>query len=203
MEIPGRQITLVIDVRPDGAGHWIGSAIVPGFDVKGAPLTKLSVTGSSIQFTIQDVLGEPTVTAEIRNGVMKGNFSAAGNSAPFALRQVGPTQVDLPLRNTMVQPELEGEWHANAAYMGSSLDVKLSLRNGTDGASATFSVTKSKESSFPVNLVRQEGSSLMLEIGGGQLGLEAEFDRNSDEIRGTVRIGGVESPIVFRRGGAK
>jgi hypothetical protein len=39
VQIPGRQLRLVIDLAEASDGHWIGSATVPGFGVKGAPLT--------------------------------------------------------------------------------------------------------------------------------------------------------------------
>jgi hypothetical protein len=38
VQIPGQELKLVVDLSDQGGKDWVGSIIVPGFGVKGAPL---------------------------------------------------------------------------------------------------------------------------------------------------------------------
>ncbi len=201
IEIPGRSTTLIIDLDKDATSAWVGSAVMPGFGVKGAPLAHLTLNGTAIAFTIQGVLGDPAVKAQIGGDTITGEFSDAGNSAPLTLHKIGPAQVDLPPKSTLVQHEYEGEWAAQVMYGGSPLKLKLAVKNGVEAASATLVAIRTKENPFPVTLVRQDGRFLMLNA--GPVELEATFDRGSGEIRGTARIGGVEMPVAFHKEAAK
>lgn len=203
VEIPGRQMTLVIDLTADASGHWTGSAIVPGFHVKGAPLSPLAVKDGAVEFTIAGVLGDPAVKARVAGDTLAGEFTASGNSAHFTLHRAGVAQVELPPTSTTVERALEGQWTAPITYMGNPFQVKLTLANKDGTASANFFLVRTKENPFPVDLVRQEDAQITLEMAGGQLGLDAAFDRTASEIRGTLRIGSVDVPIALRKGSAQ
>jgi hypothetical protein len=202
VSIPGRAVTLVIDLGQDNSGNWIGSATLPGLNVKGAPLTKLDVKDRSLSFTISGALGEPAMKGQIGSDAISGDFTAGGNMAPLLLHRTGAAQVDLPLKSTAVQPELEGEWNAEIVYLGNPLRVKLTLANENGMASGKFSLIRTKETPFPVTLVRQEDAMLTVQLANG-LSLETMFDPKTGEIRGTILLGSVEAPIVLRKRGAR
>lgn len=44
-QIPGAELKLVVDLSEENGKGWVGSIIVPGFSVKGAPLVDLHVRG--------------------------------------------------------------------------------------------------------------------------------------------------------------
>lgn len=203
VEIPGRPFTLVIDVANDESGHWTGSAIAPGLNVKGAPLANLTVKDAAVEFAIPNVLGEPTLKARITADGMSGEYVEAANRAHFTLHRTGVAQVDPPKKSTPVQHELAGPWSANIVYAGRDFRVKLTLTNGDGAASATLALVGTKENPFPIALVRQEDSALALTSADGQIGLDAMFDKDSGEIRGSLQIGPTEVPITLRKGSAK
>jgi hypothetical protein len=89
VEIPGRPFKLVIDLAPGDSANWTGSATVPGFNVKGAPLANLAVSGSQVEFTIKGVLGDPRLKAQLEGDALKGDLTVNGNTARFTLRQTG------------------------------------------------------------------------------------------------------------------
>ena len=203
VEIPGRPFTLVIDLAPDGSGHWTGSAIAPGLGVKGAALANLNVKDDAVEFAVPNVLGEPTLKAQITAAGMSGEFVEAGNRAPFTLHRTGAAQVDLPKKSTLVQHELEGPWEAGIVYGDRDFQVKLTLTNGEGAASATLMLVRTKENPLPIGMVRQEDAALALASADGQIALDAMFDKNSGEIRGTLQLGPTEIPIAFHKGNAK
>jgi len=115
VEIPGREMPIVVDLAPDASGAWSGSIVIPGLDVKGAPLGNIVVTGAAVRFDIGDALGAAPNRAAFEarlngDGRMVGKMLQAGNVARFALQKTGPAQVEFPRRSTPVAPELEGQW---------------------------------------------------------------------------------------------
>src|SRR6266478_3269100 len=46
VQIPGRELTLIVDLAQDSHGLWIGSIIIPGLDIKGVLLTEIAVKDS-------------------------------------------------------------------------------------------------------------------------------------------------------------
>ena len=51
----------MIDLAKSGE-TWSGSAIVPGFGLKGTPLAGIAMQGDRISFTLKGALGEPKFT---------------------------------------------------------------------------------------------------------------------------------------------
>lgn len=115
-QIPGGGLQLIVDLSEESEKGWIGSIIVPGLGVKGAPLADISVKDSELAFAIKGALGGERVgQAKFKahltaDGHLVGDFTQGGNTAPFVLKRTGPPQVELPPRSTAVSKELEGEW---------------------------------------------------------------------------------------------
>ena len=119
IQIPAREIKLVVDLAEDSQGQWIGSIIIPGFQIKGAPLSAIAVKDSSVSFALKNAFGDPTFEGHLdSNGMLTGDFKQAGNTAPFTLKNVGPPQVEAQPVSTPVQKELEGEWKGDMSYQG-------------------------------------------------------------------------------------
>lgn len=124
VQIPGQELRLVLDLSHENGKGWVGSIIVPDFGVKGAPLVDLHVRSSDLAFAIKGALGNERVgKAELKahltaDGHLAGDFRQGGNTAPFVLAKTGPPQVELPLHNTAVSKELEGEWKGEYELTG-------------------------------------------------------------------------------------
>jgi hypothetical protein len=135
VQIPGEELRLVLDLSEENGKGWIGSIVVPGFGVKGAPLVDLQVRSSDLAFAIKGALGNERVgKAELRahltgDGHLAGDFTQGGNTAPFVLAKTGPPQVELPPRNTAVSKELEGEWKGEYELTGYVRHVTMKFSN--------------------------------------------------------------------------
>jgi hypothetical protein len=201
--IPGRYLSLVIDLGLDSSGHAIGSVTFPGLGVKGAPVTNVEVTPPHLAFAVPGVLGGPHFIAQLSHGTLDGQLTLAGNSAKFVLHKTGAAQVNLPRVSNRVQPELEGQWTGSIEYGGGPVRVTLTLANGETSASASLLFTRTKETPVPVSLVRQEDAWLNVEAADGQVTLEATFDARANELRGNLEIGGADIGLVLRKGSAQ
>jgi len=201
IQIPGRELQVVIDLAQDPAGKWIGSAIVPGFSVKGAPLADIQVNGPDVQFAVKGVLAEPVFRGRLTgNGSFSGDFQQGGNTAAFSLQKSGPAQVDPPRVGTSVSRELEGEWQGEFSRNGYTLKATLRITNHPGApATAQFRVVGKRDTNLPVDRVTQEGEWLTVSVSEYQIAYEGQLRAGAREIAGTLRQGPEEETLIFRR----
>ncbi len=205
-QIPGNELRLIVDLSDDGGKGWTGSIIIPGFDVKGAPLTDLHVRGGDLDFAIKGALGnERSGRAELKaqltaDGHLNGEFRQGGNSAPVVLTKTGPAQVDLPPRTTAVAKEVEGEWKGDYEMMGYARHATLKFSNrGAEGAALDFVIVGKKVNNVPVSLVIQEDDFITVKSEEFGITFEGRFSKAAGEIKGTLSQGPMEAPLLLRR----
>ncbi len=206
VQIPGRELTVIVDLAQDKAGVWVGSIIVPGLDIKGAPLADIAVKGSEAAFAIKNALRGPHVgEAKFRGhlndqGALVGDFLQGGNAASFTLKKTGPPQVELPPQSTAVAKELEGEWIGEYELLGYPRHVTLRLTNHPGGgATAEFVVVGKKTNNLPVDLVTQQENFVRIESHDTGINYEGRFGSEAGDIKGTFEQGPLEIPLVLRR----
>jgi len=206
VQIPSRELVLIVDLAAgsDGSGGWQGSITIPGLGIKGAPLTDIAVKSDDVVFSIKSALADQRAGPAkfnahfVGNGKLAGNFEQAGNSAPFALEKIGPSQVEPPPRNTAIAKEIEGEWKGGYELFGYPRKVTIKLQNGgAEGASAEFVIVGRKENKLPVDHVVQEGE--FITIDSHETGLSFEGRARNGEIQGTILQGPIEVPVTLRR----
>jgi hypothetical protein len=200
VEIPGRELRVVIDLAQDGRGQWVGSAIVPGFGVKGAPLTDITVEGADVSFTMKGALGGPKFKGRLTAaGALAGDYQQAGNTAPFQLQKAGPAQVEPPRGSTSVAREFEGEWQGEMYFIDHPVRVRLKMTNQADGkAKAEFFLVGRREVTVPLDLVIQESDNLTVESPETGMSYEGRFRKDGNEFTGTFSQGPFEVPLVLR-----
>ena len=202
VQIPDRDLTLIVDLAQTENGAWTGSVIIPGFDVKGKAVNDLAVIGSEVSFAIATGRGLQAVLKGhiAADGTLAGEFAQAGNTARFVLKKTGPPQVELPLRSTAVSKEIEGQWKGQYELSGYPRKVTIKVVNrGSEGAAADFVVVGRKTTTLPVDLVRQEGTLLTIDSHETGISYEGRFNPESGEIKGTFNQGAIEIPLVLQR----
>lgn len=201
VQIPGRELQLVVDLAPQEGGTWTGSVVIPGFDVKGAPLADVTVKTADASFAIKSGSFEATCKGHLDPaGTFSGDFTQAGNTAPFVLKKTGPAQVELAAKSTAVAKELEGEWRGRYEMLGYPRNVTIKLANGgAGGASAEFVVAGKKVNNLPVDMVTNEGEMVTIDSHATGMSYEGRFNKATKEIKGTFIQGAIEIPLVLRR----
>ena len=199
IQIPGQELVLVVDLA-HGA-YWNGSAILPGLNVKGAPLTEINVHGADVSFGIQAMTGPalepPKIKAHLSDKKLVGDFLQGGNTARFILEKIGPPQVEEPPRSTPVAKEFEGDWKGDYELFAYPRKVTLKLQNhASQPASADFVIVGRKVNNLPVNRITQQGNFITIESSAG---LTYEGQLENGEIHGTLLQGPIEVPLVLRR----
>ena len=54
--IPDDELNIIVDLAQEN-GAWVGSIIIPGLGVKGAPLTEIKVQSPDVNFAVKGPLG--------------------------------------------------------------------------------------------------------------------------------------------------
>jgi len=206
IKIPGQELAAIIDLEQPQGKDWIGSIIIPGLDVKGAPLTDIAVADTGISFTIKGALasertGQSKFQAHLSGAdQLSGDFLAAGNTAPFSLKKTGPPQVELPRQSTEVSRELEGEWKGDFELNGYPRHVTLTLRNQpSGGASAQLVIVGKRTTNAPIDLVTDEKGFLTIESHEIGITYEGRLKKETGEIKGMFTLGPFELPSILRR----
>lgn len=206
VEIPGRDLRLIVDLAQNSTGAWAGSIIIPGLGIKGAPLINPRVTDSDLSFDVDGTLRmAPYGAAQFKGRLvgadgLAGEMSQAGNVANFSLRRVAPAQVELPTRSTAVAHAIEDQWTGDFELGGYPRHVTITLENNPDGvATAKFIVVGKQTTDLPVDLVVAEGNLLRIESQLYRVAFEGRFVDAAGEIRGVVELGTAEVPLVLRR----
>ena len=194
--VPGDELTIVVDLAKENDA-WVGSIIVPGLGLKGAPLTDIDVQPVDIKFTVKGALGIALNLHLVSPDKLAGNFEQGGNRAPATLQKTGPPQVEYPLRSTPVAKELQGEWKGDYEMLGYTRHVSVKFANHPDGATADFVVIGRKRNVLPVDLITQEGDLLTVE--SHEMGFTFEGRLRDGKLTGVIRQGAMETPLVLVR----
>lgn len=200
VQIPGRELRLIVDIAPDAGGKWTGSVIAPGFGIMGTPLSDIVVKDSDVSFVIKGGLGNPKLKGHLTSsGEFLGDYEQAGNIAPFLFKRTGPPHVEPPRQSTAIRKELEGEWQGEINYLGTVFRIKLKLANQAAGkGSGQLILIGKQETVLPVDLIMQDGSLLSLELFEPGVTYDAQFHKESNEITGQFSVGGTEIPLSLK-----
>ena len=196
--VPDDELTVVVDLAQEN-GAWVGSIIIPGLGLKGAPLTKIKVQPLDINFAVQGALGIELNFHLVSNNKLAGNFEQAGNRAPATFTKTGPPQVESPPRSTPVAKELEGEWKGDYEMLGYTRHVSIKFANHSDGATADFVVVGRKHNVLPVDLVTQEGD--LVTVDSHEMGFSFEGRlRNGSPLNVEDIVSALEAALRLREG---
>ena len=203
-QIPGRELTLIIDLAQSADGKWNGALTIPSLNIKGATLSDLVVNATDVSFAAGKVLAAPGVEGPkiqahlAPDGTMNGDFTLAGNRAPITLRKVGPPDLESPRKSTAIAPEAEGEWRGEYEFLGTTRKVSLKLSNRAEnGATAEFVIVGKKVNTLPVDLITQTGD--FLTVDSHETGFTFEGHCKKDVIDGTIVQGPLEIPLKLTR----
>ena len=196
--IPDDELSVVLDLAQEN-GAWVGSIIIPGFGVKGTPLTDIKVESPDVNFTVKGPLG---IRMNLRllappENKLAGNFEQAGNRAPATLSKTGPPQVEYPPRNTSVAKELQGEWKGDYEMLGNKRHVSIKFANHPDGATADFAIVGRKHNVLPVDVVTEEGD--LVTFDSHEMGFSFEGRLRDGKLTGAIRQAAMETPLVLAR----
>jgi hypothetical protein len=200
VNIPGGEIAFQIDLARNAQGKLIATYSRPEENLKGLPLTNVTLDGRAIGFDLPVDGGVKFQGIFYEDGkTISGDVTAAIGTAPFNLTRTGDALVAAAPRNASVDKALEGQWHGTLALPGRTLRLVLRLTNDADGTSSG-SLTSVDQGGIELPLgLTQKGNGLTLNtpvIGGD---FYAGALNANGELTGTFTQGRVTAPLTFVR----
>jgi hypothetical protein len=199
IQVPGQEMKIVIDLA--GAGeNWEGTISVPVQNLKGYPLSAITVKGDSVSFAMKGVPGDPQFNGTLAKDAkgLSGDFTQGGASMTFALTRTGEPSIERPPKSTPITKDLEGSWDSTLDVDGKSLRLTLKLSNQPSGvASGTLVSVDQGGAEIPIASVVQTGTrlTLLLPVIAGTY----EGDLKDAQLTGTWTQGPRSWPLVFKR----
>ena len=77
VQVPGRPLTLTVDLAKNASGAWIGSVIIPELNMNGTPLADISADAGYVAFATKNASDNATQIA------FRGAVSAAATTIVF------------------------------------------------------------------------------------------------------------------------
>jgi hypothetical protein len=200
--VPSGEMPFEVDLAVDGNGALVGTFTNPSERLVGYPLSKASVDGGSITLEIdtgadsgpQRFVGKLSADGQ----AMSGELLVSVYGLPFNFRRTGAAEIQAPPRSPAIDAALARDWHATLAIGGSSLPVRLSLRNNADGT-ASGSWASGRGVATPVKIVHENGR-LILTSAAAPASFVGAVSADGAEIAGTLKSGALEQALTFTQG---
>lgn len=199
VQIQGTDVSIEVDLAKNAKGELAGTLGTPAQHVKGLPLMKVAVEGTSVSFHARrDQTFDGVLSADGKS--ISGDYTINGFSLPFNLTRTGDARMEAPAKSGPIGQELEGIWNGTLGDNGTTLRLVLTMSNQPDGT-ATGSIVNLDEGGLeiPIAAITQKASSLTLDlkvVGGSYSG---SVNANGTELVGTYSQGALVAPLTFRR----
>jgi uncharacterized protein len=202
VQAPGMTVTVEVDLARNARGELIGTFGQPQQNLKGLPLSNVSVDGTSVTFQVGTVAGERTFrgTLGADGKSLSGEYaSPVVGTVPFNLVRTGDARMAARPKIAAIAKELEGIWEGRLDVDG-GLRLVLTMANQPDGTSiASIMNVDQGRLEVPVTAITQSSSQLTLEIdavGGSWAGT---INKDGTELTGTYSQGPLNMPLTFHR----
>ena len=199
LDTPAQPLDVEVDLKPGTPPAWVGTISIPQQNLKGFPLSSITVDGTSVSFVMASVPGTPTFkgTLSADGATLSGDFAQGGGSIPFKMTRKGDAVITPPAKSTAITKELEGTWSGALEVGGQTLRLTLKLANGADAATGSIISVDQGGAEIPITTITQAESHLTLElpmIGGKYAG-----DLKDGKLVGTWSQGPGSAPLEFTR----
>jgi hypothetical protein len=196
VQIPGREVTVEVDLSRNARGELSGTINNPEENIKGVPLRMVVVEGRSVSFNARrDQPFSGTLSADGTS--MSGEYSLGGYVLPFSLSRTGDAEIIEPARSAPIGRALEGSWNGTLEVGGRQMRLILKMSNQPHGT-ATASIVSLDEGELEIPVtVAHTASGLTLE--GRTIGASYSGALNADgtELAGTFTQRAFVAPLTF------
>jgi len=100
INLPGTAMRVIVTLQQKEDRSWSGTVDIPMQSAKGIPLTKITIDGASVAFTLVGPPGDPTFTGKLSadGQTISGDFTQGPGKFAFKLERSKTGQVTIPAR---------------------------------------------------------------------------------------------------------
>jgi hypothetical protein len=202
IQVPNHELKFEIDVAKNDNGVLAGTFSSADQHIKGLPLSKLSIEGTSIAFQVvrPDQPFAGVISADGKS--IAGTLTAEGQSIAFNLTRTGDAKIAPPARSAPIGKDLEGTWNGTLAVNGKDMRVVAKMSNLPDGTSmGSIANLDQGGVEIPITTITQKASAVTLTVDAVSGSYEGTLKSDGTELAGTWTQGPLVVPLTFRRAG--
>jgi hypothetical protein len=198
LRAPDSPIAFEVDLAKNAAGELAGALTIPSQHIKGLPLGKISVNGTTVIFQARSDQSFSSVVSADRTS-MSGQFTVGGATVPFDLTRAGEARLEAPPKSAPIAKELEGVWNGTLMVDGAPLRMVLTMSNQPDGTATGRIVNVDQGGLLVPVAIRQDGSTVTIDSQVIAGAFSGRLNSTGTELVGTYTQGPLSAPLTFRR----
>jgi hypothetical protein len=199
MIVQGKELRIDVDLVARTGDKWEGAAGFPEMNAKGLVLTGIAVQGQAVTFGIKGVPGDPlfkgTLSKDSKS--LSGDFSQGPVTGTFTLAWKGEGKVEAPPKNAPLAKDFEGTWEGTLDVNGTLLRLTLKLSNQDGGATGLLISVDQGGAEIPLMSIVQTDAQLKFTVPA--VGGSYEGSLKEGQITGTWTQGPGSLPLSFKR----
>lgn len=202
LQLPNREVNLVLDLAKNDKQSWIGHLSFVGGGPQEVPLEDLRIGSDTVAFRLGGGLPDPPLfEGKLDPGqkTITGTATQGGNPVEFKLKRTGEAKVVVPVASAPVSKDLEGNWEGTLEA-GQPLRLVLKLKNDAQGhASGSLVSLDQGATDLPLSSIVQDGSKLtyVVKLVGGKY--SGSLNEAKTELTGEWSQGGRSLPLKMTR----
>lgn len=202
LQIPNRELNVVVDLRKNEKQAWVGHFSFAGGGPQEVPLEDIRVTADTVHFRLGGGLPESPVFEGKLNAEQKtlaGTATQGGNPVDFKLNRTGDAKVITPSVSSAIGKELEGTWEGTL-QAGQPLRLELKLKNDGQGHSTGSLVSLDQGAiDLAITNIVQTGNKLSYDVKmvGGKF--SGTVNEGQTELTGEWSQGGQQLPLTMKK----
>jgi hypothetical protein len=198
IQAPETMVNFEVDFARNDKGEMIGTINLPAENIKGLPLTRVKVDGSSVMFQVRS--DQPLTGAVSADGQsITGDMTASGGTAPFTLTRTGAPRIEAPVKNAPITKPFEGTWNGTIQSRMGPMRLLLHLANQDNASTARIVNLDQGSLEIPATTIVQDGATLTLEFKSVGASYKGTLSADGTEVSGTYSQAKSSVPLVFRR----
>lgn len=203
VQAPNMQVKIEIDVARGGKGELVGTFGQPSEQLKGYPLSRVTVEGAAAIFELR--IG-------VEGGTFKGAFDADGQSIegeytavgdaytlPFKLVRTGDARIAAAPRSPAIAKQLEGTWNGALDTQRGKMRLVVKMMNQSDGTAAGTIVSLDGGGVEVPIAMAERPSGLTIEIPSVAITYVGVLNTEGTELVGTWNEKQATLPLTLRR----
>ena len=200
IQIQDTPLSVEIDLARNGQGEIAGTFGQPEQQVKGLPLSTVTVEGRSVRFVLkagpQPATFQAMLAADGKS--MTGEAAQGGYTIPFTLTRTGDARIAAVPKSPAIGKELEGTWNGTLEANGGQMRLIVKMANRPDGTAAGTVVSPDGSGiEIPIAMT-QKGSSVTLEVTSVGASFAGVLNDARTEMTGTWTQGPSTLPLTLR-----
>ena len=200
---PSMEVTIEIDLAKNAKGELAGTFGQAMENIKGLPLTTVTVEGRAIRMLLRPGAGGGTFNGTLAadGKSIAGDFVMAegGHTIPFTLTRTGDARIAAAPKSPPIAKELEGTWNGALDLGGRHMRIVLKMANQADGtASGTLASPDGSGVDIPIAMA-QKAAHFTIDVSSVGASFVGVLNAAGTELTGQWTQRGSSLPLTFTR----